>query len=99
MPNQPRENGITQDNGSIEDHYEWGSPCLCGYGPGHLAGVHWPGDLITEAFFPPSPALNVASFSNWTPEHCHSLTENVDINSTCSCSAPEITTRWFVLVC
>lgn len=30
MPNQPRENGITQNNGVIEDH--WGESPVCGHG-------------------------------------------------------------------
>lgn len=57
MPNQPRESGITQNNGVIEDH--WGES-LCGCGPGHLTDVHWPGDPTAEAFFP--SGMDVTSF-------------------------------------
>lgn len=53
MPNQPRESGIAQNNGIIEDHEGESLPvCLCGCGPGHLTDIHWPGDPTAEAFSP-----------------------------------------------
>lgn len=60
MPNQPRENGIAQNNGVIEDHWGESPPVLLWAWASRLCPLAWSPHSIA-LFFP--SGMDVTSFS------------------------------------
>lgn len=68
MPNQPRENGIAQNNGVIEDHWGESPPVLLWAWASRLCPLAWSPHSI--ALFSPQAWMWPHS-ANWTPENPH----------------------------